>query len=120
VRSLLIAATLAFCGQAWSQPVDLPAEVAQFRKRLIAEAYQHSSYPGAAQQQRLEGSATVLVTFDAGGRHTAALKTSTGHEVLDRQALAVARRVAASLAVPQTLRGAEFSVDLPFAFSYAN
>jgi outer membrane biosynthesis protein TonB len=60
------------------------------------------------------------VAYDAEGRQTAALKRSTGHEILDRQALAVARRAASTLAVPETLRGVEFSVDLGFAFSHAN
>jgi protein TonB len=118
----LLAASLALSCEAWSQAADRAAgheaEIAKFRSRLAADVQRFKGrYPPAAGEQRLEGTAVVLVAVDPEGRRTCSLKKSTGHEILDERALAVVRYAASNVPMPQGLRGVAFSSEIRLRFS---
>jgi protein TonB len=122
VRRVLLAASLVFACEAWSQPSEPApshqAEIAKFRARLSADVRRfRGQYPPAAREQGLEGTAVVLVAVDAESRVTCTLKRSTGHEVLDEKALAVVRYAASNVPLSQALRGVAFTTDVRLQFA---
>jgi TonB family protein len=121
VRSFLIAASLILSCDTWSQVADPAvgheAEIAKFRSRLLSYLSRYGHYPPAAREQGLEGDAVVLVAVDAAGRPACTIKSSSGHEVLDQRALAVARYAASNVPIPDGLRGVAFSTEVRLRFS---
>jgi len=59
------------------------------------------------------GDVVVRIDIDAGGAVTGIrVERSSGHEILDGQALEMFRRAAPEVAVPAALRGKAFSVEV--------
>jgi len=50
----------------------------------------------------------------------ASIKSGSGHEILDSQALDMLRKGKTTVPIPAGLRGREFSVDVPVIFSLDN
>jgi protein TonB len=48
---------------------------------------------------------------------SASIKTGSGHEVLDKQALEMLQKGKTSVPIPASLRGREFSIDVPVIFN---
>jgi TonB family protein len=92
--------------------------VAQFRQQFISSAARYLDYPHAALANEAEGEVVVSVSF-AAGRAAAevSVKTSSGHYLLDAQALDMFRRAAAELALPGALRGQEFAFEVPVVYA---
>ena len=99
-------------------PAAPPAQAAeslsrdQYRVQLIDEARRHKRYPALARENNWQGNVLVGVVVGRGGRAAVTLKGSSGHEVLDRQALDMFRQAARAVPVPAPLRGKEFALEV--------
>lgn len=93
------------------------ANLASYQAKLVAHLTRHRSYPDAARRRRLEGSARVSFTINGSGRVVAvSLARSTGHAVLDREALAMVRRASPFPAIPAGLGKSRLTVRAPVRF----
>ena len=91
----------------------------QYRIELMAEALRQArerhppkGYPQLARDNRWEGDVQVDVVVSASGGATLTLKGGSGYEALDEQALELLRQAAQAVAVPRTLRGKDFAIDV--------
>lgn len=106
-----------------SAPVESPragvsAEgLRQYRFALAREARRHRQYPPLARSRGWEGVAEVRVEVNPGQHPAVALSRSSGHELLDTQALEMMKLAIVSAILPDTLRGYSFSVPVPISFS---
>jgi TonB family protein len=50
----------------------------------------------------------------------ATIKTSSGHEILDNQAIDMLKKGKTTVQIPASLRGREFSIDVPVIFNLDN
>ncbi len=92
-------------------------EQAAYARRLLGHVQRHRQYPAAAQNQRLSGRAGLSITIDRSGRLIGAkLRKGTGHAILDKEALATARRAAPYPRPPEGVGGKtiSFSVNLDY------
>jgi protein TonB len=88
-----------------------------YRIGLAREARNHRRYPPLALERGWTGTAEVEVDVSRQGRaRQIQLARSSGHEILDREALAMMIRAASTAALPASLRGQAFSVRLPVEF----
>ena len=92
---------------------DAAAILAGFRRQLLAVAVRYKRYPRIALDNGWSGDVAVRIEVDANGAVSSIkVKTSSGHEVLDEQALEMFRKAAAEVPVPAALRGKAFPVEL--------
>jgi len=84
----------------------------QYRVQLIDEARRHKRYPPLARENNWQGNVLVGVAIAADGRASVTVKGSSGHELLDRQALDMFRQAARAVPVPSALRGKEFALEV--------
>jgi protein TonB len=89
----------------------------QYRLQLLAAARRHNRYPRLARENNWEGEVQVSVTVAADGSASVRIKDSSGHAVLDRQAMEMFERAQAAVPVPAALRGKQFSLDLKARYS---
>ena len=95
---------------------DQADSIARFRMLVIDAAKKHMRYPRVARDNNWEGRASVRVTYGADGRRgSIAIVRSSGHEVLDRQAIETIKQ--GDPPVPAALRGKEFAFDIPVIFN---
>ncbi|WP_068082785.1 energy transducer TonB [Novosphingobium rosa] len=94
-----------------------PALDAQaWRRALMARLEAQRTYPNAALRRDWQGSGAVLFRIERCGRLLGAtLATSTGHDALDKAALAMVQRAAPFPAIPESLPD-EMAITLPIAF----
>lgn len=96
------------------EPFD-PSLVARYRLEIISAAKQFRRYPPIARENGWQGKAEVRVSFD-GARHPAlSISRSSGHALLDRQAMDTLSKALAPLPAP--LAGRAFELDFPVVFS---
>lgn len=96
---------------------DEASTVAQYRIALMEAARAFRSYPRLARENNWEGRVTVRVAVAPGGVPAAfAVASSSGHPVLDQQALEMIHRAQVKTPVPAALRAREFSVEIPVIF----
>ena len=77
----------------------------------------YTDYPRLAQMQGWQGAVTMRLRVAPSGRLLdAEVYASSGHEVLDRQALAMAARAERFPAPPEGLRDREVAVLVPVVF----
>lgn len=111
-----------------AEPVPAPAapsadtfdagSLAQYRLQLISAARKYKRYPRAAMDNNWEGDVVVRMVIGANGMISAlSVKSSSGHEVLDRQALEMFRQATRAVTVPPALRGKEFAIELRAIYS---
>jgi len=90
---------------------------ATYSRQLSTQIKRYQKYPLVAQRRGWEGTAEVLLKIAADGRVIEiALGKSSGHEVLDREALEMVRRASPLPQAPQQLRGRELTVTVPIVF----
>ena len=90
----------------------------QYRIELATAARRFRSYPAIARSRGWEGVAEVTVVVSAGlPAPSLRLAKSSGHAVLDEQAIEMLTRAAASTTLPESLRGKSFVVPMPIRFS---
>ncbi len=95
-----------------------PATLGQYRIALITAAMRYKQYPRVAIDNSWEGRAEVRLVIDANGAIASlSIKTPSGYEVLDRQALDMIRKAKPLATIPAALRGKGFTLDLPVLFS---
>ena len=100
--------------------VQIPdtGSLAQFRQQLIGVAVRYKRYPRVALDNAWEGDVVVRVEIGASGSVAAvSVRSSSGHEVLDAQALDMFKKAAPQVPVPTALRGKDFSVDVRAIYS---
>jgi protein TonB len=91
--------------------------LAQYRLALIGAATQHKRYPPRAIDLGWEGRVDVrLVVGPDGALAGLLVRRSSGHDLLDRQALELLRTASALTPVPPALRDREFAVDVPVLY----
>jgi protein TonB len=65
-----------------------------------------------------QGKVEVHMVIGANGMiANASIKTSSGHEILDNQAIDMLKKGKTTVQVPASLRGREFAVDVPVIFN---
>jgi protein TonB len=104
---------------ALSAPSRAPApELLSSYGRTVSQALaRYKEYPRIAQMRGWEGSVTMRLRVAPSGRLIdAELHTSSGHDVLDRQALAMASQAQRLPAPPDGLNGGEIAVLVPVVF----
>lgn len=107
--------------QATAKPSDaVDAGAAdKYRLALIAAASRSKTYPRGAMEKGWHGKVEVRVIVSPFGNfRSVTVKTSSGHQILDNEALKIVRGAqrARDLTVPDALRGKEFTVDVPVIF----
>ncbi|HRE17680.1 MAG TPA: TonB family protein [Rhodocyclaceae bacterium] len=74
------------------------------------------SVPALARERGWEGRVEVRIGVVPGQRPVVGLLRSSGHDMLDEQALAMVGKALPAVALPDTLRGHSFSVPVPVEF----
>ena len=96
---------------------DEVVNVGQYRIAFIEVARRLKTYPRLAQENNWEGRVLLQVSIAAGGGLAGIIvKASSGHAVLDKNATDLMRRTHAQTPVPASLRGREFSIEVPVVF----
>ena len=92
--------------------------LAHYRAALIGEARRYKRYPPVALDNGWEGEVVVRMVIGADGALAAlSVQSSSGHSVLDRQALEMFRKAKPLVPVPQALRGRQFALELRAVFN---
>ena len=87
--------------------------LAQYRLQLISAARKYKRYPRVAMDNNWEGDVVVRMVIGANGMISAlSIKASSGHEVLDQQALDMFKKAKPLVQIPPALRGREFIIEL--------
>jgi protein TonB len=101
-------------------PAPSPDALAGYGRSVSQALARHREYPRLALMRGWEGSTTLRLRVAPGGRLAeAAVHQSSGHEVLDDQALAMVRRLGSLPLPPESLRDREFAVLVPVVFRLA-
>jgi protein TonB len=91
--------------------------LAQYRLALIGAAKRLKHYPAQAIDRGIEGRVDVRLVIGPDGAPVAVLvKRSSGHEVLDRQAVDTMRKATAATPIPPALRNREIVVEIPVLY----
>lgn len=100
-----------------SEAVDADG-LRQYRLALAREARRYKRYPALARERSWEGVVVVTIIIPLpGALPRVALGTSSGHEILDRQALEMIGQAVLSAALPESLRGKAVSLSLPVRYA---
>lgn len=92
--------------------------LARYRLAIISAAKLYKRYPRAALDNNWQGKVEIRMAIGVNGAISAlSVRTSTGHQALDQQALEMIERAKAMAQIPASLRGREFVVDIPVIFS---
>ena len=116
-------------------PADIPATEAaaksgneadkgtleQYRLALIVATRRYKRYPAIAMEKGWQGRVEVHMVIGANGMiASASIKTGSGHDILDNQALEMLKKGKTTVSIPASLRGREFSIDVPVIFNLDN
>ena len=104
-----------------AKPVVVPVDTTEVRDNydnaLWSAIVKHKQYPRIAQMRGWQGEAIVELQIDGNGKlKSKKIIQSSGHEVLDKQALDMVEKALPFPAPPEVLRGSSFSVKVPIAF----
>jgi len=92
--------------------------LAQYRLAVISAARHYKRYPRLALENNWQGKVEVRLSIGADGRISGlSVRSSTGHSLLDQQALDMIERAKAAAQIPPALRGKQFVVDIPVEFT---
>lgn len=84
----------------------------QYRLALIDAARRHNRYPPLARENNWQGEVLVRMEIGADGGVAVRIERSSGHPILDRQAMEMFKRAQAQVPIPSTLRGKPLSFEL--------
>jgi protein TonB len=88
---------------------------------LIVATRRYKRYPAIAMEKGWQGKVEVHLVIGANGMiASASIKSSSGHEVLDNQALDMLKKGKTTVPIPTSLRGREFDIDIPVIFNLEN
>jgi len=89
-----------------------------YRLELMRMATKYKRYPRAAMDNNWEGRVVVRMVIGANGAIASiSVRTSTGHELLDKQALDMIQKAKGGVLIPPALRGREFTLEIPVIYS---
>lgn len=89
-----------------------------YRLELMRMATKYKRYPRAAMDNNWEGRVVVRMVIGANGMIASiSVATSTGHELLDKQALDMIQKAKGGVLIPPALRGREFTLEIPVIYS---
>ena len=95
-----------------------PATLGQYRIAIISAAKRYKRYPRLAIDNNWEGQAEIRMVVGAdGGIASISIRSPSGFEVLDQQALEMIRKAKPLAPIPPALRGKAFTIDVPVVFS---
>jgi protein TonB len=101
-----------------AEPAAETGSVDQYRLELISAAKRYKRYPRIAMDNNWEGDVVVRMVIGADGMlASVSVKTGSGHEVLDSQALEMFKRAKPLVPIPSALRGREFILELRAIYS---
>ena len=90
----------------------------RYRLALIVATRRYKRYPAIAMEKGWQGKVEVHLVIGANGMLAdATIKTSSGHEILDNQAIDMLKKGKTTVQIPASLRGREFSIDVPVIFN---
>lgn len=107
-------------------PAPLPAAsdvpdagtIAQYRLAVLGAAKRYKDYPPIALENRWQGRVEIHVAIGVDGSISSLkVRSSTGHSLLDAQAIDMIRRAQAAAEIPPALLGRQFVVDVPVEFA---
>jgi protein TonB len=104
--------------QAPPQPPALDTSVLRDYSAIVSGAVAKKQvYPRMALMRRWQGTANLKLEIAADGNLKAlSVKHSSGFEILDDQAMKMVKQAMPLPALPDSLRGREFVIDIPVAF----
>lgn len=89
-----------------------------YRMDLLRMARNYKRYPRVAMDNNWEGRVVVRMVIGANGLISSITVTTTsGHEILDKQAIDMIQKAKPRVQIPAALRGKEFPVDIPVIYS---
>lgn len=101
-----------------AEPVlDEQTSIARYRHELINAALAYKRYPREAVEAGLEGDVLVRVAITASGSADVSVERSSGQALLDAQAREAFQQAAPQVALPPTLRGQSFNVEVVAVYS---
>ena len=89
-----------------------PRPLGEYRKELINAAGRFKRYPQLARENNWVGSVLVGVAIEADSSAQVSVKKSSGHAILDQQALDMFGQAARVVAMPPALRGKPFALEV--------
>lgn len=96
-------------------------ELGQYRLNVARSARQFKVYPSLARDNGWEGVVHVSVVMAMGMANPAvSLDRSSGHRVLDRQALEMVEQAVSLAIMPEGMRGRNLSISLPVEYRLAD
>ena len=95
-----------------------PGSVARYRLELMDLARRYKRYPRIAQDNNWEGRVELRIAIgEDGAISSLAVQKGTGRAVLDDEARAMIRNAKSRAAIPPSLRGKSFTLEIPVDFS---
>lgn len=96
---------------------DLDAARERYGSLLAREIAKHKRYPRIAQMRGWQGETLVELQLDGSGKILSSkIQTSSGHDVLDKQALEMVMRATPFPPPPAVLSGQPFTLLVPISF----
>ena len=97
--------------------VDVDNAKNQYGNLLSREVAKHKQYPKIAQMRGWQGDVELDLQIDGSGNLvTSKVRTSSGFEALDKQALEMVKKAAPFPLPPEALRAKTFNVIIPVSF----
>jgi periplasmic protein TonB len=98
-----------------------PAALAAYGRNLAGAVAAHQRYPRLAQIRQWQGTALLQLELAADGQLASVrVLSSSGHEILDRQAIDMVRAAVPLPPLPASLAGRSLTVDVPVVFRLAS
>lgn len=96
---------------------DIESAKNQYGNLLSREVAKHKQYPKIAQMRGWQGDVELDLQIDGSGSLvTSKVRTSSGFEALDKQALEMVKKAAPFPLPPEALRAKTFNVIIPVSF----
>ena len=94
------------------------ADISGWQKEVSTKIAKKQTYPRAALRQELEGRAKVEINIDREGNIVAhVIKSSTGHDLLDREVPKLLKRVSPLPAPPADASDSQLTMVVPLAWA---
>lgn len=98
-------------------PPDMAAALNSYNSMLWGKIAKYKLYPKIAQMRGWQGEVIVELLVDGNGKlKSKKIISSSGYDVLDKQALEMIERAAPFPAPPEVLRNSSFSITVPIPF----
>ena len=89
----------------------------KYRLALIGVARRYKRYPSQAMEKGWQGRVEVRLIIGANGfTQSLSIRKSSGYEILDKQALDIVIKAKPLTPIPASLRGRQFTIDIPIIF----